>query len=204
MQQALAASAPTTPPVAASPARSGVEGGPLAPPDRSAAVSGRTASIDILLLSNHSTRQYASCSYYRFKEHYREESRMPSIGEAARRSGVPLETIRYYERAGVVPRPPRSESGRRVYDDAGIARLCLIKRCRDLGFSLSEARALLALSENSEAPCGDVKVIAEDHLAEVGRKIRALRDLEAALAELVRECAEGNIACPALRTLAGP
>ena len=129
---------------------------------------------------------------------------MPSIGEAARVSGVSVETIRYYERAGIVPGPPRSESGRRVYDDAGIARLRLIKRCRDLGFSLAEARVLLALSENSDAPCADVKAIAEGHLAEVGRKVRALRDLEAALAELVRECAEGNTACPALRALAGP
>ena len=129
---------------------------------------------------------------------------MPSIGEAARKSGVPVETIRYYERAGIVPGPPRSESGRRVYDAASIARLCLIKRCRDLGFPLANARALLALSENSDASCGDVKVIAEGHLAEVGRKIRALRDLEAALAELVRECAEGNTASPALRALAGP
>ena len=129
---------------------------------------------------------------------------MPSIGEAARKSGVPVETIRYYERAGIVPGPPRSESGRRVYDAAGIARLRMIKRCRDLGFPLAGARALLALSENSDAPCADVKVIAEDHLAEVGRKIRGLRDLEAALVELVHECAEGNTACPALRVLAGP
>ena len=129
---------------------------------------------------------------------------MPSIGEAARKSGVPVETIRYYERAGIVPGPPRSESGRRVYDAAGIARLRMIKRCRDLGFPLAGARALLALSENSDAPCADVKVIAEDHLAEVGRKIRGLRDLEAALVELVHECAEGNTACPALRALARP
>jgi len=129
---------------------------------------------------------------------------MPSIGEAARRSGVPVETIRYYERAGIVPGPLRSESGRRVYDTPGIARLRWIKRCRDLGFTLADARALLALSENDDAPCDEVKVIAEGHLAEVGRKIGALRDLEAALGDLVRECAEGNTACPALRALAGP
>lgn len=129
---------------------------------------------------------------------------MPSIGEAARKSGVPVETIRYYERAGVAPTPQRSENGRRVYDAPGIARLRLIKRCRDLGFSLADARALLTLSENNDAPCSDVKAIAEGHLAEVGRKIRALRDFEAALAELVRECAEGNTDCPALRTLARP
>jgi len=129
---------------------------------------------------------------------------MPSIGEAARGSGVPVETIRYYERVGIVPGPPRALSGRRVYDAAGIARLGLIKRCRDLGFSLAEARALLALSQVSDAPCAEVKAIAEGHLAEVGRKIGALRDLEAALGDLIRECAEGNSACPALRTLAGP
>ena len=128
----------------------------------------------------------------------------PSIGEAARQSGVPVETIRYYERAGIVPGPLRSESGWRVYDMAGIARLRLIKRCRDLGFSLAQARSLLALSENNDASCGEVKVIAEDNLAEVGRKIHALRDLQAALAELVRECAEENTACPALRALARP
>jgi MerR family mercuric resistance operon transcriptional regulator len=129
---------------------------------------------------------------------------MPSIGDAARRSGITVETIRYYERAGIVPGPPRTLSGRRVYDSAGISRLCLIKRCRDLGFPLAEARALLALSENIDAPCGEVKAIAEGNLAEVRRKIGALRDLEADLADLVRECAEGNTACPALRTLAGP
>lgn len=128
---------------------------------------------------------------------------MPSIGDAARRSGVQVETIRYYERAGVVPRPSRSQNGRRVYDAAGIARLRMIKRCREMGFSLSDARALLALSEASDAPCGEVKAIADGHLAEVGRKIEALRDLEAALAELVRECATGRAACPALRELSG-
>jgi MerR family mercuric resistance operon transcriptional regulator len=107
---------------------------------------------------------------------------MPSIGEAARISGVPVETIRYYERASILPGPQRSESGHRVYDAAGITRLRLIKRCRDLGFSLSDAQG---------------------HLAEVRRKIGDLRDLEGALAELIRDCAEGNTACPALRALAG-
>ena len=129
---------------------------------------------------------------------------MPSIGEAARKSGVTVETIRYYERAGIVPGPLRSESGRRVYDAPGIARLRWIKRCRDLGFTLADARALLALSENDDAPRGDVTVIAQGRLAEVGRKIRALRDLEATLGELVRKCAEGNPARPAPRALAGP
>ena len=68
---------------------------------------------------------------------------MLPIGDAARQSGVTIETIRYYEREGVVPPPDRSASGRRLYDAAGIARLRFIKRCRDLGFSLSVTKTLL-------------------------------------------------------------
>jgi MerR family mercuric resistance operon transcriptional regulator len=126
---------------------------------------------------------------------------MASIGEAARESGVAVETIRYYERVGVVPGPQRSGTGRRVYSEGEIARLRLIKHCRDLGFSLVDSRALLALSETSVTPCAEVKAIAEGHLAEVQRKIRDLRGLENALADLVRDCADGNIACPALQIL---
>jgi MerR family mercuric resistance operon transcriptional regulator len=126
---------------------------------------------------------------------------MASIGKAARDSGVPVETIRYYERAGVVPGPPRSASGRRVYDSGHIARLRLIRHCRDLGFSLADARTLLALAGNHTAPCAEVKSIAEGHLAGVRRKIRDLQRLEGALADLVRDCDEGKADCPALRVL---
>lgn len=128
---------------------------------------------------------------------------MASIGAAARQSGLSVETIRYYERARVVPPPQRSESGRRDYDDSDIARLRLIRRCRDLGFSLPDARALLALSEADDAPCAKVKAIAKSHLAEVHDKLAALRQLEAALSELISECAVGNTNCQALRVLAG-
>ena len=128
---------------------------------------------------------------------------MASIGAAARQSGLSVETVRYYERARVVPPPQRSERGRRVYDDDDIARLSLIRRCRDLGFSLPDARALLALSEADDAPCREVKAIAEAHLAEVHDKLAALRVLEAALSELISDCAAGNTDCRALRMLAG-
>lgn len=126
---------------------------------------------------------------------------MPSIGKAARDSGVAVETIRYYERIGVVPAPPRSASGRRVYGRDHIARLRLIRHCRGLGFSLSDARALLALAENDAAPCAEVAAIAEGHLAGVRQKIRDLRRLEHALNDLVRDCNDGNTGCPALRIL---
>lgn len=127
---------------------------------------------------------------------------MASIGEAARQSGVAVETIRYYERANVVPPPPRTESGRRVYGRAEIARLRMIRRCRDMEFQLADARILLDLAEREGAPCGDVKQIAERHLEEVRRKQRELAALEAALASLVASCEGGTKTCPALRELA--
>lgn len=128
---------------------------------------------------------------------------MVSIGVAARQSGVSVETIRYYERVGIMPPPARTVSNRRVYDNVSVARLRLIKRCRDLGFSLPDARALLALSEADGPHCGDVKGVAEAHLAEVRDKIAALRELEGALTELVGDCAEGKADCRALKALAG-
>lgn len=126
---------------------------------------------------------------------------MHPIGEAARQSGVTIETIRYYERVALVPPPPRSTSGRRLYDGAGIARLRFVKRCRDLGFSIPEIRTLLALSEEPGKTCGDVKAIGEHHLREVRDKIADLVRLEEALAELIAECNRENVRCPALRRL---
>lgn len=127
---------------------------------------------------------------------------MASIGEAARASGIAVETIRYYERAGVAPPPPRSTSGRRVYGSEDIGRLAMIRRCRDLGFSLADIRILLALAADHPAACTEVKALAEGHLAEVRRKQRDLAALERGLAELVSGCADGNRSCPALRALA--
>jgi len=127
---------------------------------------------------------------------------MASIGEAARASGIAVETIRYYERAGVVPPPPRSASGRRVYGRVEIGRLAMIRRCRDLGFTLADVRVLLALAADHPAACAEVKALAEGHLAEVRHKQRDLAALERALAGLVAGCADGNRSCPALRALA--
>lgn len=126
---------------------------------------------------------------------------MHPIGEAARQSGVTIETIRYYERVDLVPPPARSASGRRLYDDAGTARLRFVKRCRDLGFPIPEIRALLALSDDPGETCGNVKTIGEHHLREVRDKIADLTRLEGALAELIAECDRENTRCPALRRL---
>ena len=126
---------------------------------------------------------------------------MATIGEAARRSGINIETIRFYEREGIVPEPVRSAGGRRVYTADGIERLVFVKRCRDLGFPLRDVRALLALRTAESDQCDDVRAISERHISDVRDKIRDLRRLERALVELVAECREGRADCPALTGL---
>ncbi|MCR9056075.1 MAG: MerR family transcriptional regulator [Rhodobacteraceae bacterium] len=126
---------------------------------------------------------------------------MIAIGEASRRSGVGIETIRYYEREGVVPRPVRAANNRRLYSEDDVGRLRFLKRCRDLGFPLADARALLELSHRDDDECQSVKTIAERHTAKVREKIEELQRLEAALAELTRNCSVGNVSCPMLNRL---
>jgi len=126
---------------------------------------------------------------------------MFAIGEASRRSGVSVETIRYYEREGIVPKPCRAANGRRVYSDAEIAQLRFIKRCRELGFGIVDAKALLALSEGADADCAKVHEVGTTHLANVRSKISELTRLEAALEELVANCRLGFASCPMLEKL---
>lgn len=128
---------------------------------------------------------------------------MFAIGEAAQQSGVSIETIRYYEREGIVPKPDRGANGRRSYSAREIGRLRLIRRCRDLGFAMTNAKALLALSEQAEADCAKVHRVATAHLAEVRSKIAALQALKAALEELTANCATGSPLCPLLEKLNG-
>ena len=126
---------------------------------------------------------------------------MHPIGAASAMSGVNIETIRYYEREGIVPRAERTPSGRRLYGDADIARLRFIRRCRDLGFSIPDIRTLLDLSAGSDAPCADVKALGERHLDGIRRRLGELGKLERALAELVRRCDAGRTDCPMLERL---
>ncbi len=126
---------------------------------------------------------------------------MQPIGEAARQSGVNIETIRYYEREGIVPNAERTASGRRLYDDTAIARLRFIRRCRDLGFPLRDISTLLDLSSNATKPCHDVRVISQRHLEDVRARLVDLQQLESALLDLVQECAEARSDCPALKQL---
>jgi MerR family mercuric resistance operon transcriptional regulator len=126
-----------------------------------------------------------------------------SIGELSRRTGVNIETIRYYERIEMMPHPPRSVSGRRVYGEVETRTLAFIRRARELGFSLDEIRALLALStEQGDGLCAEVRHLAANHLRDVRAKIADLRAMERVLADAVRRCDEGESArCPLIDTL---
>lgn len=114
---------------------------------------------------------------------------MLTIGALARASGVNLETIRYYERLGLMPEPPRTGGGHRLYDEPHRRRLSFIRRARELGFTLEQVRELLRLSDEEGQPCDAVVQIAGAHLEDVRRKIADLTRLEAILAKAVARCA---------------
>ena len=126
-----------------------------------------------------------------------------SIGELSRRTRVNIETIRYYERIEMLPPPPRTASGRRVYGPAETRTLAFILRARELGFTLGEIRALLALSgEGDSESCAEVRELAAAHLAEIRGKIADLKAMERVLADAVRRCDMGEASgCPVLDAL---
>ena len=126
---------------------------------------------------------------------------MIAIGEASKQSGVSIETIRYYERERIVPKPGRATNNRRFYTADDVGRLHLLKRLRDLGFPLAEAKMLLDLSENRASDCEAVKELSEVHIANVESKIAELKKLETALKQLISNCSRGNVDCPMLSQL---
>ena len=125
------------------------------------------------------------------------------IGELSRRTGVNIETIRYYERIKILPVPPRTASGRRAYGPAEARILCFIRRSRELGLTLDQIRALLGLSaKNGQDACAEVRQLAASHLAEVRAKLSDLRAMQHVLAEAVRQCDAGEApGCPLIDTL---
>ena len=106
----------------------------------------------------------------------------------ARATGCNLETIRYYEKIGIMPDPPRNTKGYRSYDDAHVRRLKFVMRSRDLGFTLEEVRGLLGLVDEQSRTCAEVQVIAEDHLTDVRAKIADLKRIERVLSDTVARC----------------
>jgi MerR family transcriptional regulator, mercuric resistance operon regulatory protein len=124
------------------------------------------------------------------------------IGKLSQLSGVNIETIRYYERVKMLPAPPRTTSGRRVYGATDLRILIFIRRSRELGFSPDEIRALLRLGAPGTASCSEVEEIAAHHLEDIRAKLRDLKKLERLLAKTVARCS-GNTApdCPVLDIL---
>ena len=126
-----------------------------------------------------------------------------TTGKLAGAAGVHLETVRYYERIGLMPAPGRTGSGYRSYGAEHLRRLSFIRRARELGFSIEEIRALLAMAEPGNASCAEVRALTMAHLDEVRAKISDLRRLERILATTVEMCSrEATPACPVLDMLA--
>lgn len=124
------------------------------------------------------------------------------IGELARRTGANIETIRYYERIGILPKPQRL--GRyRSYEAADVGRLGFVRRARELGFTLDEVRALLGLAA-SDGSCAQIRDLAAAHLRDVQARLSDLRRMERVLAQAVRACDAGaDAGCPLIDTLSG-
>lgn len=126
-----------------------------------------------------------------------------TIGEVAKRSDVNIQTIRFYERKGLVLPATRSDSGYRQYTDEAVRRVRFIKHAQEIGFSLREVANLLSLQVVTESTCGDVKTQAEEKISDIDEKIRKLEEMKAALGRLVEKCdGVGPVSeCPILEAL---
>lgn len=125
------------------------------------------------------------------------------IGDLAKQARVNLETIRYYERQGLLSRPPRTESGYRVFAPDAVRRIRFIKRAQELGFSLKEIQELLALRVDARTSCAEVRKRAQAKTADVEDKIRTLSAIKKALVRLTSACqGRGPVSeCPILESL---
>ncbi|WP_299308190.1 helix-turn-helix domain-containing protein [uncultured Croceicoccus sp.] len=126
------------------------------------------------------------------------------IGELARATGTKAETIRYYEREGILPAADRTDSNYRDYSEDHLTTLTFVRRARELGFSMAQVRELLALSDHADKPCQDVDQLVRDQLIEVDRKIEDLTALSNKLKEMVRACEGERIGdCRIVESLGG-
>ena len=125
------------------------------------------------------------------------------IGKVAAQAGVNVQTLRYYERRGLLPKPGRSSVGQRLYRPEAVKRVCFIKRSQELGFSLAEIEELLHLRDDTSATCRDVLEATEAKIADVDRKLRDLRRIKRALVLLTKTCTKTGSArqCPILENL---
>ena len=124
-----------------------------------------------------------------------------TIGQASEESGIGIETIRYYERENIIPSVGRGTNGRRQFDNGDISRLKFIKRFRSLGFSITDIRSLQKLAFSNDNNCEKAATIGERNLKVVRSKISELREIEAALVDLVEQCQSNPEKCPMLAEL---
>ncbi len=130
------------------------------------------------------------------------QSRRLTRGVVSKLTGCNIETMRYYERAGLMPDPARSQGGHRIYSDDQVRRLMFIRRCRELGFRVEQIRELLRLVDGGDYTCAEVRVITIDHLDDVGRKIADLRKIQTTLRDMAAECDGGDVPeCPIVDVL---
>ena len=127
------------------------------------------------------------------------------IGELAKATGTKAETIRYYEREGILPAADRTDSNYRDYSDGHLATLIFVRRARALGFTMAQVRELLALSDHEDKPCRDVDQLVQRQLGEVARKIADLTALRSQLSALIDSCKGGTVGdCRIIEALAPP
>lgn len=124
-------------------------------------------------------------------------------GELSKVTGCHIETIRYYEKAGLLPDPPRTAAGYRIYAATHLARLRFILRGRELGFTLDDIGGLLGLEDGAVPTCAEVKARTDRHLADVRAKIADLVRIEVVLAQTAAQCSGADVPiCPVLQSLA--
>ena len=127
------------------------------------------------------------------------------IGELARAAGTKTETIRYYEREGILSAADRTDSNYRDYSAEHLAKLTFVRRARELGFGMAQIRELLALSDQDDKPCEEVDQLVQQHLSEVERKIADLISLRDELSQTLRSCQAKRIGeCQIVESLARP
>jgi MerR family transcriptional regulator, mercuric resistance operon regulatory protein len=148
-------------------------------------------------------QRYEVRSSYGVKEAAFTKMRPLTIAKLAEASGVHLETVRYYERIGLMPKPARTASNYRSYGEEHVKRLCFIRRAREIGFSIAGIKELLVLAEPGRASCAEVQSLTAAHLGEVRAKIADLHKLEIILSAALERCVvEPAPACPVLDMLA--
>lgn len=126
-----------------------------------------------------------------------------TIGQLAEETATDTQTIRYYERLGLLPQPRRTVSNYRMYDNDTVPRLLFIKRAKEIGFSLNDIKVLLGMADGKVRRCSEVREFAETRLTKIRGQIADLKAMEMTLSNLVRQCALADKidGCPILETL---